>query len=674
VSELITRTARLAPYAKRPRQASGFVTAYTYEPRPDEPTAGMGNLFVVLEVISSGRMAEEVAGLIIETMTNSYYQGEANHLDRFEAAIKATNAELSHYIDGGNAAWVGKLSAIVAIQVEHELHLTQSGSAEAFLSRGKASTRITAGTGPRGPQPNKTFGAITSGDLEAGDRLLLATPALVHQLPLTKLRTIVANATPTGAIAEITGLLEGASSMRVAALIIEVTTPELAALQLRSDEPDDIVLNANDTPLDLARQAAAPLAQTAVASSKRLGATATKGIEAAKPHARRAALWGVKGIRNFLTGKNGNKRLAIAGGILVVVIIGLLYWHGQSTAVKQLKTRFESDVASQEAASAKLASGNKSQAEAQLAATQTDLDALAKSSHLKALNKAVAPNSVATLHEKIAGLLDQAEGLHRVNAATVAKFDAKTSLPTHFELVGTNQAVAVSSDGKTIDIVNTATGSVQRSNANTAQLGTVVATTTASSGSGIYILTKASDVWLFKPANDSLSEVAAPQGGWPSSTSIASYITNFYFLGTDSSVNKALPTIAGYGPTAAILTTSSNPELSGATAMAVDGSIYVISSKGLLQYVSGGLVQTVSIPTSLKGAPILRSIGDGTTLAAVSPSTSRLGLFRYSGSTLSFNEQFTINDANHLYDATINPTTDIVYALTDGKLVKFSLE
>ncbi len=149
MSELITRAARLAPYAKRPRQASGFVTAYTYEPRPDEADADMGNLFIVIEVISSGRMAEEVANLVIETVAGHYYEpggGAMSHLDRFELAVKATNVELSHYIDQGNAAWIGKLSAIVAVQADKELHLAQTGSAEAFLSRGKASTRITSGT------------------------------------------------------------------------------------------------------------------------------------------------------------------------------------------------------------------------------------------------------------------------------------------------------------------------------------------------------------------------------------------------------------------------------------------------------------------------------------------------------------------------------------------------
>jgi uncharacterized integral membrane protein len=644
------------------------VTAYTYEPRPDEETAKMGNLFIVIEVISSGRMAEEVANLVIDTISGHYYESasgtDATHLDRFEAAIKATNAELNHYIDQGNAAWVGKLSAIVAVQADKEIHLTQTGSAEAFLSRGKASTRITAGDGPRVPQPNKTFGAITSGDLEAGDRLLLATPALIHQLPLEKLRTIVANTTPTGAVAEITGLLEGTPSLRVAALVVEMTTPEQAALQMRSDEPNDVVLNPNESPLEVARQAATPLAATALASSKKLSGHASRSIEAAKPHAKKAALGVTKLIRNFLTSKNAKRNLSILAGAIVLIVLVLIYSNHKDTTLTNLETRFHADAAVAQAGSS----------EAKLTTAQTDLASLAKSPHLAALNSAVAPQSVANLQQKINGLLDQAENLHRVNATTVATFSSKFPSPTHFELIGSSQAVAVDSAGKAIQVVNLANGSIKTSTASTSQLGSVVATTVNGTGDGVYILTKSPALWLYKPTGDSLVKQTIAQGGAPSSLAVASYNGNLYFLGTDSSVQKSLRTLAGFGPTATSLTTASNPELSGATTMAVDGSIYIISSKGLLQYVSGKLIQTVTVPASLTGAPILRSIGSGNTLDAISPTTSRIGLFSYTGSTLAFSEQFAINGANHVYDATTNPTTSVVYALADGKLVKFSLE
>ena len=167
--ELITHTARLVPYAKRPKQVASYVTAYSYEPMPDDPGANLGNLVVVIEVLVSGRGSEEIADLIIETIGDRYYN-EANEshdsLARFEAAIKTANYELAEYVNQGNAAWVGKLSAVVAVQAGEQLHLAQTGSAEAFLYRGRAHARIVSGgSSGRPAAASKTFGSIASGHL-----------------------------------------------------------------------------------------------------------------------------------------------------------------------------------------------------------------------------------------------------------------------------------------------------------------------------------------------------------------------------------------------------------------------------------------------------------------------------------------------------------------------------
>src|ERR1700683_2900110 len=108
MSDLITRTARLVPYAKRPKHVPSFVTAYSYEPLPDEAGADLGNLVVVMKVLVSGRASEEVADLIIETIGDQYYnQPRENRdaLNQFELAVKALNHELSDYVNKGNAAW-----------------------------------------------------------------------------------------------------------------------------------------------------------------------------------------------------------------------------------------------------------------------------------------------------------------------------------------------------------------------------------------------------------------------------------------------------------------------------------------------------------------------------------------------------------------------------------------
>ena len=49
MSDLVTRSARLIPYVKRPRNAAGFATAYRYEPLPGDPGSILGSLYVVIE-------------------------------------------------------------------------------------------------------------------------------------------------------------------------------------------------------------------------------------------------------------------------------------------------------------------------------------------------------------------------------------------------------------------------------------------------------------------------------------------------------------------------------------------------------------------------------------------------------------------------------------------------
>jgi hypothetical protein len=132
VSELITRTARLIPYSKRPKQVPSFVTAYFHEPLPDDPGFEMGSFYIVLEVLISGRASEEVADIIIETVGDNYYNRASSGEDaltRFEAAIRATNHELGEHVSRGNASWIGKLSAVIAMQAGAELHVASTGSA-----------------------------------------------------------------------------------------------------------------------------------------------------------------------------------------------------------------------------------------------------------------------------------------------------------------------------------------------------------------------------------------------------------------------------------------------------------------------------------------------------------------------------------------------------------------
>ncbi len=682
MSDLITRTARLVPYAKRPRQVPNFVTAYAYEPLPDDPAEPLGNLYVVIEVLVSGRSSEEVADLVISSLGDHYYNqpGETTPtLDRFETAIKATNHSLSEYVNDGNASWIGKMSAVAAVQVGNELHLAQTGSAEAYLYRGKASTRVTSGNASRTSSPTKTFGSIASGQLEAGDRLLMATPALIHQISLTRLHSVVMATSPNTAIAEISELLRGTSSDRISALVIELTTPELAALQVRSDEPDEIQLGTPENALDAARMATSPIAAATVASSKIVGAKAKIGWQRAQPFLQRCGFMVAGWLRRFLTGKGAPRRLGIAV-IAILIIAGTLAWNGsRSASLKSIMNQYSSTYQLYQEANQDLANDQKDAARTALNQANVQIASIVKSPNRKRLDAKLGatdlpqgePTTVAGLSALITDALNNLDGLSVVNPTTVVSFSQiKNAKPTHFEL-NTNKLYAFDSNNNSaIYIVNTTTNSIKTSAADTAKLGSVLATTLSSANDGIFILTAKPAVWFYSFAGDTLAEQSVGIGGWEPATSIASYATNLYLLG-DQAIYKHLKTIGGYAPKTEYLTAAQTSGLTDAKAIAVDGAVYVISPTGLRQYLAGVLKATAVVPDSLSGSTILRSVNAGSTIISSDPKSNRIGYWDASKS-LVLSRQFSLNGVKSLYDVTQDAATSTDYALVDGRIVKFT--
>lgn len=261
--ELVTRTAKLAPHGRRAKAGVGFATAYYHEPDAYDPVE-LGNLYIVVEALA-GKESEEVAELIIQTAANHYYNLERHDspldpLQQFEAAIRAINQELAAFTADGNASWVGKLSAVLAVLSDQQLHLTQTGSAEAHLLRRGQATLISSDLGSRESlRPTKTFTNVASGELKAGDRLFFTTPALMHHLSKQEVHEIVRDNNPNLAIQKLSGHLRLDSSVeRIAALAVEVSTAELMANRSLPAEPDEVLLGDGPSLVDNLRPAAEP--------------------------------------------------------------------------------------------------------------------------------------------------------------------------------------------------------------------------------------------------------------------------------------------------------------------------------------------------------------------------------------------------------------------------------
>lgn len=675
MSELITRTARLVPYAKRPKQVPGFVTAYAHEPGAADPGSGLGNLYVVIEVLIGGRSSEEVADLVIESLGDHYYNQQdpgTDPLTRFEAAIKATNHQLAEYVSQGNASWIGKMSALAAVQIGAELHVAQTGSAEAVLYRGKASTRIAGDTNSRPTAPSKTFGSIASGELESGDRLLLATPALIHQVALTRLKTIIMGSTSNSAIAEITELLREDQNDRIAALIIEITTPEQAALQVRSEDPSEIHLGSPDSALAAAKMAAAPIAQATATTTKRVGGAAKSGWDRGRPAIQRAG-WSAAGyLRDTFSNKRRRRNVLIGLGVVVIIGAGLWWYNANNANIKQLDARYDRDYIAYQAAG--YPGTSKDAARTQLTQLAAELDSLSHTKGHAALDKSLGnrdlasgkPASIAGLIALTSQRLDQVNGLVKVSPTTVASLsEFKNTKPQHFELSGNKAYIVDSNNNSAIYVVNIATNSVRKTAANTTKLGQVVATTLSADGTGMYLLTSKPSVWFYRFDTDSLAEQQINLGDWEPAKAIAAYAGNLYLLGDDGTIYKHVPTYSGFSPKSTYLAGGQS-----ASTLAVDGSVYVLANAKLKEYLAGVQKQAASAPANLSHITNLRSTNDGNIIVGTDATSQRVVVWD-NHTTLAFSKQISLTGAKTITDATYDSKADLFYGLVDGRLASF---
>jgi len=679
-SRYFITTAKLTPYAKRPRSATGYVTAYTFEPGPGEPAADLGNLYAVIEVISGGREAEEAIDLTIEALGTAYYnEGHGtNILDRFESATKAVNRALSEFVNGGNAGWVGKMSAVLAVLSGDELHLAYTGSAEAYLYRGDQATQITVKAHDRVQQPSKIFAQVASGQLGIGDRILLATPALVHQLSLDELSKIMAHHTPSAAIAEIAARLDGQPTDRVAALAIQFSTPDLAAATLAANTPNHTQLQSKPTLIDQAKEATAPITQAASQHSKRLGQKLQQNGKPWFTRLRQGTLSAIGHLRGALQGDAKSRRrvMVALGGVVIIIILLIMVFHGSANTSK-VTQQFQT-IDTQVQADQTAASAGDARVRPQLASLQTQLAALATPTGTATLNRWLAkkpkgqlPSSVAALQAQIQTSLDTIDHLHRVAATTVATLTAKAGAAyTMLTLAGTNQAVAATPTGQ-ISTINLKTGTAVASSASNVSLGKVLAITASATTGNVYLLTNQPGIWVYQPISDKLTKVnPAAETPWSAAINLATYASNLYLL-TSSGVNKYLPTASGFSQPITALP-SSDSGVSTATTLAIDGTITVGGPQGLYRYLSGTLSGQGPVPSGLKGITTLLP-GNGDYFSASDAGSGRLAIIGATSKTLTATDEYTLA-SGHLTTAavsTVDGLTGTAYALSGNTLVKF---
>lgn len=206
-----------------------------------------GRLSVVLDV-SFTDDTYDISEVISETMHREFYSDlNRTVIDSFEHALTAVNQTLADLASEGQNDWVGKLNAVIGVLHENEIHLSQVGSAQAYLVRGHSATHITEGLAQHtgSGATAKTFVNVASGNLEVGDKVLISTAELFYHLSIMDIRRHLYLHPPAKAIRKIADqILTKGMPDRLAVAVLELTTIDLISSETVSDDPDEIILGA----------------------------------------------------------------------------------------------------------------------------------------------------------------------------------------------------------------------------------------------------------------------------------------------------------------------------------------------------------------------------------------------------------------------------------------------
>lgn len=268
----LTKHVRLTNAGKLPDL---FVTAKVQSPA-DLADARLGKLFFVIQIDAPWNSVASVGQSIINVVSREYFRQEATvPLDCFERAVAKANRlidQLSREDDGGLAQ---RLHALIALVVGDEVHLAYAGEAEAYFLRDGKISLITE-AGPTEPKPGQAFHNLITGEVSAGDLLLLGNPALYEAVTSEELELTLKQSLESAAMA-VARRLKSVKARRANAILVSFTTIKQIEEQTLSHQAETIYLDQRlDSTWAIIRYHAALLAKPIASAGRWLAKQSTK--------------------------------------------------------------------------------------------------------------------------------------------------------------------------------------------------------------------------------------------------------------------------------------------------------------------------------------------------------------------------------------------------------------
>lgn len=190
MSNLEVKTVELI-LAPKNEKSRAFLDTCVFEPENIEEQ-NLGNLYIIGEIAKTSSSSEYLINLLVNTIRKEYYaSSNRSPIESLEQSLSKTNEVLADFAEQGNIEWIGNLHMVIAVLKSNTLLFSQTGLAQTFLLRDQDVINIgqDLATDPK-PHPLKTFSNVASGEISAGDKIVLATSEFKNIANEIKLRKV----------------------------------------------------------------------------------------------------------------------------------------------------------------------------------------------------------------------------------------------------------------------------------------------------------------------------------------------------------------------------------------------------------------------------------------------------------------------------------------------------
>lgn len=295
MSMLVPYAAQIIPRTRR-AGASSFVYCYERgsEIKLDQQESAT-TVYALIETLGDAQRSDTVSSLITGQLDHLFpIPGSDQEVFGFEEAISHINKSLSE-----QKPTPGLNAVIVHIHAD-KVSVVHTGKAEAHMNRGRSFVRITE-TLPQqvAGKAQAAFSEVADGQLKSGDKLLLATPGLLHHISVDQIKNSIMDNTPAASAQKLARFVNNqADAYRAAAVIIEIAAPEYLAEFASGGSTTVIDISSKESFGDVAKATTVPVMRK---SGRKVVVLATRfghwTVSVAVPATKKAAIRSFDGIK-----------------------------------------------------------------------------------------------------------------------------------------------------------------------------------------------------------------------------------------------------------------------------------------------------------------------------------------------------------------------------------------